>query len=313
MEYRSLGRTGLRVSRIGLGSGGPSRLGQTAGRSADEMTSLVHRARDLGINLFDTAPGYGEAEAILGRALAGEPREELVILTKARPKLAWGPLAGVRLRRSVERSLRRLRLETLDVLQFHSVAPGELDGVIDRLLPVAERLRERGLVRHIGLTEAYRDDPGHVTVRRALASGRFDVVMAGVHLLDQSAADPVFGQLGALGVGGLAMFVVRRLLRDAESLRRALEGLAAAGHVPTGLAETEAPLAAILGRPVASVPRLAYRYAVSLDGVDAVLTGASRVEHLRANVDAVLAPPLPATEIAALQAAFGAIPGPVFA
>lgn len=311
MEYRTLGRTGLRVSRIGLGSGGPSRLGQTAGRSPAEMRSLVHLARDLGVNLFDTAPGYGESEKILGRALSGEPRDELVIATKARPKLHWGPLAGLRLRRSVERSLRRLGVESIDLLQFHSVAPHELDGVLDRLLPVAERLRERGWIRFIGLTEAYLGHAEHVTVRRALAADRFDAVMAGIHLLDQSAATPVFGECARRNVGGLAMFAVRRILRDDASFRAALERLAAAGEIPGSLAEKPAPLEEILGRPVPSIPELAYRYVCSVPGVTAVLTGASRPEHLRANVRAVLEPPLPAGEMDALRAAFGAVSGPV--
>lgn len=312
MEYRSLGRTGLLVSRLGLGSGGPSRLGQGTGSSRTEISRLVGVARELGVTLFDTAPGYGESEEILGRALSGEPRGELVIATKVRPKLAWGPLAGLRLRRSVERSLRRLRIETIDLLQFHSVTSRELDGVLDRLLPVAERLRERGLVRCIGLTEAYRGDPGHAAVRRALESGRFDVVMAGIHLLDQSAGRPVFGVCEQGGVGGLAMFVVRRLLRDEVTLRIGLERLVAAGHVAGELAAAESPLEAVLGRPVPSIPRLAYRYASSVPGVTAVLTGASRPEHLRANAAAVLEP-LPASEMRALAEAFGGIPGPVAA
>jgi aryl-alcohol dehydrogenase-like predicted oxidoreductase len=274
------------------------------------MRRLVGVARELGVTLFDTAPGYGESEEILGRALSGESRGELVIATKVRPKLAWGPLAGFRLRRSVERSLRRLRIETIDLLQFHSVTSREMDGVLARLLPAAERLRERGLIRCIGLTEAYRGDPGHAAVRRALESGRFDVVMAGVHLLDQSAAQPVFGVCEQKGVGGLAMFVVRRLLRDETTLRSGLERLAAAGHVPGELATSKSPLQAILGRPVPSIPRLAYRYAASVPGVTAVLTGASRPEHLRANAAAVL-DPLPESEIRALAEAFGGIPGPV--
>lgn len=312
MEYRTLGRTGLRVSRIGLGSGGPSRLGQATGRSPEQMLRLVRLARELGVTLFDTAPGYGESEAILGRALAGEPRDELVIATKARPKLRWGPLAGVRLRRSVEKSLRRLRVETIDLLQFHSVTPGEIDGVLERLMPVAERLRERGSIRFIGLTEAYATDAGHVAARRALASGRFDTVMAGIHLLDQSAEEPVFGECTRSDTAGLAMFAVRRILRDQATLRAAVARLAAAGALPSGLAEAPNPLETILGRPVPSIPELAYRYVGSVPGVTAVLTGTSRPEHLRANLAAALAP-LPDAEMNALRRAFGGIPGPVAA
>lgn len=310
MEYGILGRTGLRVSRIGLGSGGPSRLGQATGRSPAEMRSLVRLARDLGVNLFDTAPGYGDSEAILGRALSGEPRAEIVIASKASPKLYWGPLAGFRFRRSVERSLRRLRVETIDLLQFHSVKPDELDGVMDRLLPVAERMRDRGWIRFIGLTEAYSWHTEHATVRRALATGRFDTVMAGVHLLDQSAV-PVFAECERREVGGLAMFAVRRVLRDEASFRSALATFGAAGTVRPGLAVADAPLQEILGRPVASIPSLAYRYVSSIPGVTAVLTGTSSPEHLRANVAAVLRPPLAAAEMAALRDAFGGIRGPV--
>lgn len=275
------------------------------------MLRLVHVARDLGVSLFDTAPGYGEAETILGRALSGEPRDELVIATKARPKLYWGPLAGLRFRRSVERSLRRLRLETIDLLQFHSVRRNELDGVLDRLLPVAERLRERGWIRFIGLTEAYSSHAAHATVRRALDTGRFDTVMAGVHLLDQTAAETVFAECRRRNTGGLAMFAVRRILRDGPSLRAALRALEADGAITPDVARSRAPLQDLLGRPVPSIPALAYRYVCSVPGVTAVLTGTSRPEHLRANVEAALQPSLPAAEMAALRDAFGGVTGPV--
>ena len=85
MEYRRFGRTGLSVSVMGLGSGGPSQLGQGSGVPEAEAAGVVRRALDLGINLIDTAADYRESEAILGRALRGVPRERYILCTKFSP------------------------------------------------------------------------------------------------------------------------------------------------------------------------------------------------------------------------------------
>ena len=72
MIYRTLGRTGLEVSVMGMGTGGHDPLGVKSGRAESEMLALLHRAFDLGIRLFDSSPGYGRghSEQLLGRALA---------------------------------------------------------------------------------------------------------------------------------------------------------------------------------------------------------------------------------------------------
>ena len=84
MEYRTLGRTGLKVSPLGFGTGGLDPLGIKSGRSKEDMRRLIRHAFDRGINLFDTAPGYGDgrSERILGDALRELPREEVVVSTK---------------------------------------------------------------------------------------------------------------------------------------------------------------------------------------------------------------------------------------
>ena len=84
MEYRQLGRTGLEVSVMGLGAGGPSRLGQRDSLKTEaESIALVRGALDAGINFIDTAEAYG-TEAIVGHAIAGRDRDKLVISTKKR-------------------------------------------------------------------------------------------------------------------------------------------------------------------------------------------------------------------------------------
>ena len=82
MQYTTLGKTELQVSVAGLGCGGYSRLGQSTGRSEAQSTALVEQAMDLGVNFIDTARNY-RTEAIVGKALKGRNRDELVISTKA--------------------------------------------------------------------------------------------------------------------------------------------------------------------------------------------------------------------------------------
>ena len=70
MQFRTLGKTGLKVSLVSYGSGGPSKLGQNTGLSPAEQDRLVQRCVDLGINLFDTSEAYGDSEVILGRRIS---------------------------------------------------------------------------------------------------------------------------------------------------------------------------------------------------------------------------------------------------
>ena len=91
MEYRTLGRTGLSVSLVSLGSGGPSQLGQNTSVPESEVHTLLHTALDMGINLIDTAAGYGKSEEILGRALKTVDRNRYYIATKTRPVSASRP------------------------------------------------------------------------------------------------------------------------------------------------------------------------------------------------------------------------------
>ncbi len=97
MKYTILGRTGLKVSVAGLGSGGHSRLGRATGRSEKESIALVRQALDLGINLIDTSEAYG-TESIVGKAMVGFPRDRVIISTKKLLPTADhpNPLAEVR-------------------------------------------------------------------------------------------------------------------------------------------------------------------------------------------------------------------------
>jgi len=149
MDYTTLGRTGITVSRLCLGT-------MTFGREADEAASaaLFHAARDAGITVFDCANLYaeGRSERILGRLIA-EDRDDLIITSKVGMPLADDPNQGGLSRRhileQVERSLRRLGTDRLDVYFCHRDDPAT---------PVAETLRamddlvRRGMVRYVGVS-----------------------------------------------------------------------------------------------------------------------------------------------------------------
>src|SRR5688500_18586173 len=165
MEYRRFGRTGLQVSVMGLGTGGPSRLGQRSGVAEPEAIKTVHRALDMGINLIDTAANYTGSEAILGRALKGIRRDRFILCTKFGPSSREdGGGAGLKdesaMATSLERSLQDLGLEHVDVFQLHGVSPDSYEAARDRFLPIARTLQEQGKTRFIGITETFgpRDD-----------------------------------------------------------------------------------------------------------------------------------------------------------
>jgi aryl-alcohol dehydrogenase-like predicted oxidoreductase len=140
MEYRTLGRSDLRVSWIGLG-------GATFGREIDEATTfaVLDRALERGITLFDTAAAYsnGGSEEILGRWIAGQAvRDQIVLATKVAP-----PLDRARVLASAEMSLRRLQVETIDLFQLHSWDPHT---PLEETLGALDELMQQGKVRYIG-------------------------------------------------------------------------------------------------------------------------------------------------------------------
>jgi aryl-alcohol dehydrogenase-like predicted oxidoreductase len=151
MNHRPLGRSGLYVSEISLGSW--TTYGGSVG--ADDTRRIVHRAFDLGINLFDTADVYvkGEAERVLGAAIRDLPREQLVIATKAMGRMHDGPLGRGLSRKhlfdALDASLARLGLDYVDLYQFH--APDDATPIEESLRAMEDLVRS-GRVRYVGFS-----------------------------------------------------------------------------------------------------------------------------------------------------------------
>ncbi len=189
MQYRTLGRTGLRVSEIGFGGaqvGIPNYMETWDPAGETEQATIIHalnHALDIGINYVDTAPSYGNgiSEEILGRVV-GKRRSECVLATKVSEYDGKSVLA------SVEQSLRRLQTDVIDVIQFHGgdYPPDSLDAIFKRGgLEAFQTLRDQGKVRFLGFT-AELPSGG---VSQLIATGAFDVMQIRYNFMYQSACD----------------------------------------------------------------------------------------------------------------------------
>jgi len=312
MQSVVLGRTGLTVSVVGLGCGGHSRLGMASGRKVWHLGLLreanarrvVAAALDLGINFIDTARAYG-TEGVVGRAIRGR-RDTVVLSTKALPAGAAGLLSANDLRESLELSLTRLGTDYVDVFHLHGVLADQYAYCVDVLLPELVRARAAGKVRFIGITERFGVDTNHAMLKRALPDDHFDVIMVGHNLLNPSARRSVFPLTLANDVGTLIMFAVRRALTNRERVGPVVAQLIEARAIDANAIDRTDPLGFVAAhREVKSLIEAAYRYCRYEPGAHVILTGTGSVEHLRENVDAILAPPLPVDLKAKLDRIFG--------
>jgi aryl-alcohol dehydrogenase-like predicted oxidoreductase len=306
MNYTTLGKTGLKVSVVGLGCGGPSRLGLRDNADSEEQAiGIVREAIDLGVNFIDTAQAYG-TEGIVGKAVAGIPRDRLVISTKKTLPSTSDTNLDEGIRRGLEQSLKHLGTDYIDVYHLHGVEPKDYDFAREQLMPVMRRLREQGKIRFIGVTEGFVQDPSHQMLQRGLKEDLWDVVMVGFNLLNPSARRTVFSTTRNKGVGVLNMFAVRRALSRPERLKtivanlikkRALSATDLNDLVDFMLRESNAQ----------TLPEVAYRFCRHEPGVDVVLTGTGNPEHLKANVQSILKPALPERVLERLEAVFGSL------
>ena len=154
MEQRILGKTGLSIHPIGLGA---SALGGGVFGDVDEVDALrtVHLALDLGVQLIDVSPFYGatRAEAVLGKALRGVPRDRYVLATKVgRYGDAEFDFSAERARRSVEESLSRIGVDYIDLIQAHDVEYGDLHQIETETIPALHDIVREGKARFVGVT-----------------------------------------------------------------------------------------------------------------------------------------------------------------
>ena len=307
MEYRTLGRTGLKVSLASFGTGGPSQFGQNRGLEQRQQTALVRRCLEMGVNLFDTHEGYGDSERILGQALRGVPRDSYHLVTK------WSYHSGggsgrddAALAKSVERSLKRLNTDYVDVMMIHGILASEYGSVVERFIPTIERLQEQGKVRFKGFSTRYIADPAQEIVPFALRShpDLWDVVMLKYGILNQIMSKEALPLARDYGIGVLNMASVRIKLPVPALLEELITEWKDRGYISRDSLPSSDPLGWLVHHDVDSVVSAAYKFAADHPAVTSVITGTSSMQHLEANIVALEEPRLPEEDSVRLKCLF---------
>ncbi|WP_127751679.1 aldo/keto reductase [Devosia sp. 1566] len=312
MDQVVLGRTGLEVSVVALGAGGPSRLGLRNGATEEQAIELLRAAIDRGISIIDTAPVYG-TEPVVGAALAGL-RDKVVLSSKLRPTLpdssndSSAYIEPAMVRESVEASLAALRTDRIEILHLHGVRPHQYPYCLEHLVPELLLLQEEGKIGFLGITESFGVDAEREVMRQATEDGIWDVLMLGHNFINPSAEQLVLPRARAKQLGVMCMYAVRGALATADGLRKLVEKLVVQGEVAREALDPAEPLGMLLADGVAhSYTEAAYRFCRHTSGIDVVMTGTGSLDHLDQNIQAIHAAPLPPEILSRLSTVFGRV------
>jgi aryl-alcohol dehydrogenase-like predicted oxidoreductase len=295
MQYRTLGRTGIKVSPYALGA---LMFGGSIGNpDHDDAIRIIHKALDAGINVIDTADSYGESEVVVGKALKGR-RDRVVLATKLGRPMGDDPNQRGTSRRwimsAVEHSLRRLQTDYLDLYQIHRPDP---DTDIEEALSALSDLIHRGKVRAIGTSAMPVSDiveAQWVAERRSLE--RFRTEQPPYSLLNRGIEREVlpvaqrYG-MGTLVWGPLAQGLLTGRVRKGQQtdVRRAAVVKHITDERRVDAVEQLIPLADEAGLPMT---HLALAFAIAHPGVTSAIIGPhtmAQLDDLLASVDVTLA------------------------
>ena len=281
---RPFGNTELEVSALGLGGG---QLGNSA-LPEPAAERLLNQALDLGLNVIDTARGYGQSEARIGRYL-GRRRSELVLSTK----VGYG-ITGVAdwtaeaVRLGIDEALQTLRTDWIDIVHLHSCSLELLER--GEVITALEQARQAGKLR----VAAYSGE--NAALDFAIASGRFQAVQTSISLADQRNLASALPQMQTRGLGVIAKrpvanapwrFETRPYGQYAEEYWYRWQTMRLN---PRGLDWQE----------------LALRFVAFLPGVHCCIVGTASAEHLAQNAKLLARGPLPADQVDEIQRAFQA-------
>lgn len=294
MELRRLGRTGLKVSEIGLGT---VELGLEYGiadeqavrlPSKDQAAQVLNQALDCGINYIDTARAYGVSEEIIGWALKSR-RQEYILASKVTVRgLENEEDASLKalVTSSVQQSLQALQTDVIDIMQLHSVSADDIRR--GRLANILQDLQKAGSIRFLGVTTY-----GEEASLAALEDGRYDCIQIAYNLLDREPETRILALAQSKDIGIVARSVLLKgaLTHRYQYLPEGLEGLKLAVE----------SILAVAGTGSRGLPEFAYRYVLAHPAVSTALVGTASVEELKAAVEYCTHGPLPPQWLAQVQ------------
>jgi aryl-alcohol dehydrogenase-like predicted oxidoreductase len=293
MEHRILGRTGLRVSALGFGAAPIGLLGTEQDRAAEVLNLLL----DSGVNLIDTAASYAGSEEAIGKAV-GHRRGEFVLVSKCGrasddlPDADWSPAL---IAATVERALRRLRTDHLDVLLLHSAPLDVLEA--GEALGALAAARDAGKVRFAGVSG------DNEAAAFAAALPDVAVVEISVNACDQANVESVLPVARANDVGVLAKRpVANAAWRAPEDQQGFYQNYSRPYHERFQAMGLTTPGA--LGLGDLGWHEVALRFTLALPGVHCAIVGTTNPENARRNVKAASAGPLPDDAVRRLRDAF---------
>lgn len=293
MQYRKLGKSGLKISAIGLGT-------NQFGGKVDEKTviEIIAAAMDRGVNFFDTANSYqgGRSEETIGRAIKNYPRSEVIIATKFYSTVGEVPndRGGSRkhIMDAVEDSLRRLDTDYIDLYQYHR---WDQDTPIEETLRALDDLVTQGKVRYIGSS-------GFPSWMMALAQkvseqngwNRFASEQPHMHMLERAVEKEVLPAADYFGIGILPFFplaggFLTGKYKRGEGAPQGSRG-ETSSYVQRYMTDENysiiEKLAAFAEKRGRTMVELAHAWLLSFPQVSSVISGATRVEHVLDNIKA---------------------------
>lgn len=266
----------MRVSALSLGA---SPFGGVFGEVAyTDCKRCLDTALDLGINFIDCSPYYGQtkAETMLGRTLTGVERERYILATKVG---RYGADAGdfdfsaERVTRSVDESLARLGVETVDIIQCHDIEFGDLNQIVEETLPALRAVVQSGKTRFVGITGL----PLKV-LREVVARTEVDTILSYCHYsLNDTTLESLLPELqekniGIISASPLSMGLLTR--RGAPEWHPAPEAIKAACRLAVEHCQSKG----------ASIEKLAVQFALANPRIATTLVGTSNAENIESNV-----------------------------
>lgn len=322
MQLRTFGRTGMQVSVLGFGCGAVGGL-MVRGDPADQERTIA-RALATGVNYFDTAVMYGdgESEKNLGRVLQNLKPAGAIVGTKVRVPPEQASRIAEIVTTSLEGSLKRLRLDRVDIFHLHNPITETGSGsslsvrqVLDEVVPAFERLRQQGKIRFLGITAL-----GETSALQQVIDARaFDSAQAVYNMLNPSAAEPlpnnypaqdygrIFDRTQSAGVGVVGIRVLAGGALSGSAERHPIAGLA---PEPIGSAlsyEADVDRARRLMPLIkdgfaASLTEAATRFAISHPAMGTILVGMATPQQFDEALAAVEKGPLPQAALDRLSA-----------